>query len=774
MQKRFIKKTIACLLAGALVAAVPGELILTEQVYGAEDLSYYDEEPADEITDSDEAGDIFENDMSESYDIIREEADIPSADAEPDILGMPESGELSVSEDEEESPVEMETLFYEDYEHASGGIVPVIWNTSDIINVKNDLESFTEEIVGAESLPVSYINDVRSGIRNQDGNSCWVHSLTTSSEMSMISAGLADELDYSERQILYGYFNQTGGDTGVPTGGYWAGTPGNPLMAAAAMANHIGLGNEDDFPENSGMTPFDIENDISHIEKVIFLGSWSDLKTKNLWKGSTWKALNESVKAAVMQYGACAITCYSGNSSLNSSTHGFYTDWSDTDKPSADHSLTVIGWDDNKVVADGVAPGAFYVQNSWGSASPRTEKGFNWVSYYDASLGTATVYVPEHEAIGTLRDEDVFSYSGTGFVNELKGASYAANVFEPEHDEIIDCVGIYTTAASKYQIYVMTKLADNTDPSSGKIAVQQSGYTEGKGFFKIYLKKDVEVDAGDKFAVVVSLQETASTDLVVTFEGPTSELRRTSCGVGQTYVNIGGKYLDCGKDSITISGKNVSLKKTFGNACIYAYGNPKPEPDPTPTPTPTPTPKPTPVPKGPFPDVPYNHVYAKAITWAVNRGITKGYSNGTFGLNKICTRGHIMMFLWRYAGCPQPKSVTKSPFSDVPKTHAYYKAILWGSQKGITKGYSDGTFGINKDCTRGHIMMFIWRYKGCPQPKSTKNPFKDSITAAFRKAVIWSYEKKVAAGFSDGTFRDTKSCTRGEAVKFLHNLYLRT
>ncbi len=773
-----MRKIIACLLAGALLAAVPGDLILTEQVYGAEDLPYYDEAPADEITDADDAGDISGNDSSESYDISREEADVPYADAESDIFGVSESGEPSVSDHEEESPLEMETLFYEDYEHASGGVVPIIWNTSESVSVKNDLESFTEEIVGAGSLPVSYINDVRTGIRNQDGNSCWVHSLTTSAEMSMISAGLADELDYSERQILYGYFNQTGGDTGIPASGYWAGTPGNPLMAAAAMANHIGLGNEDDFPENSGMTPFDIENDISHIEKVIFLGSWSDLKTKNLWKGSTWKALNESVKAAVMQYGACAITCYSGAGSLNSSTHGFYTDWSDTDKPAADHSLTVIGWDDNKIVADGVAPGAFYVQNSWGSASPRTEKGFNWVSYYDASLGSATVYVPEHEEIGTLRDEDVFSYSGTGFVNELKGASYAANVFEPEHDEIIDCVGIYTTAASKYQIYVMTKLADNTNPSSGTIAVQQSGYTEGRGFFKIYLKKDVEVDAGDKFAVLVSLQETASTDLVVAFEGPTSEMRRTSCGVGQTYINIGGKYLDCGKDSMTISGKKVSLKNTFGNACIYAYGNPKPEPDPTPTPTPKPkptlTPTPTPVPKGPFPDVPYNHVYAKAIAWAVKRGITKGYSDGTFGINKVCTRGHIMMFLWRYAGCPKPKSVTKSPFSDVPKTHVFYKAILWGSQKGITKGYSDGTFGINKNCTRGHIMMFIWRYKGCPKPASTKNPFKDSITPAFRKAVIWSYEKKVAAGFSDGTFRDTKSCTRGEAVKFLHNLYLRT
>lgn len=772
---------IACLLVGTLVAAVPGELLQTEKVYGAEE-SIYDEIPAEETTE------ISEDDTDGYADIISEEADAPyaeteseapAADREPDIFSVPEPGGLNESDDEE-SPIELKELFYEDYEHASGGVVPVIWNTSDNTEQKRELESFTEEIVGAESLQESYINPVRSGVRNQDGNSCWVHSLTTSSEMSMISAHLADELDFSERQILYGYFNQTGGDNGVPVSGSWAGAPGNPLMATAAVANHIGFGDEDDFPENSGMTSLDIGNDISHIEKVIFLGSWADLNTKDLWKGSTWKALNDSVKAAVLQYGSCAITCCSGSDSLNSSTHGFYTDWSDTDKPKPDHSLTVIGWDDNKVIADGVEAGAFYVQNSWGSASPRTEKGYNWVSYYDASLGSATVYVPEHESPGTLRDEDVFSYSGTGYGNSLSapynssnGIQYSANVFEPEHDEIIDCVGIYTTVASNYQIYVTANLADNTNPDSGNIIVQQSGKTEGRGFFKIYLKKDVEVAAGDKFAVIVKLDEISTRDLVAVFEGPSNNLRETSCAPGQSYVKVKDKYLDCAKDSLLDSqGNSISLKDRCGNVCIYAYGNPKEGPEPTSTPTPTPTP--TPKPEGPFPDVPYNHVYASAITWAVERGITKGYSDGTFGINRICTRGDIMMFLWRYAGCPQPKYVAKSPFSDVPKTHAYYKAILWGSQKGITKGYDDGTFGVNKDCTRGHIMMFIWRYKGCPKPKSTKNPFKDSITAAFRTAVIWAYENKVAGGFSDGTFRDTKSCTRGEAVKFLHKLYLRT
>lgn len=178
---------------------------------------------------------------------------------------------------------------------------------------------------------------------------------------------------------------------------------------------------------------------------------------------------------------------------------------------------------------------------------------------------------------------------------------------------------------------------------------------------------------------------------------------------------------------------------------------------------------------GPFPDVPKNHAFASAITWAVSKGITKGYTDtGLFGINDTCTRGQIMMFLWRYAGKPEPKAAAASPFSDVPKSHAFYKAILWGSQKGITKGYSNGKFGINDYCTRGQIMTFIWRYRGAPSPKSTKNPFKDSITPAYLKAVIWSYEKGVSSGFSDGTYRDNKPCSRGEAVKFLHNMHLKT
>ena len=187
-----------------------------------------------------------------------------------------------------------------------------------------------------------------------------------------------------------------------------------------------------------------------------------------------------------------------------------------------------------------------------------------------------------------------------------------------------------------------------------------------------------------------------------------------------------------------------------------------------------PTPTPSPAASG-FSDVQdLSHPYYNAIYWAAEAGITKGYSDGTFGVNRSCTRGEMMMFLWRYAGKPSPKAVSKSPFKDVAMNHVFYKAILWGAQKGITKGYSNGTFGINKNVSRGECMMFLWRLKGKPAPKTvSRSPFKDVLTSqAFYKAILWGSQKGVTKGYiagpKKGNFGVNDNCTRGQIVTFLY------
>ena len=174
------------------------------------------------------------------------------------------------------------------------------------------------------------------------------------------------------------------------------------------------------------------------------------------------------------------------------------------------------------------------------------------------------------------------------------------------------------------------------------------------------------------------------------------------------------------------------------------------------------------------------HPYYNAIYWAAQKGITKGYSDGSFGIDLPCTRGHAVMFLWRMAGCPKPKTVSKSPFLDVPTNHVFYKAVLWAQQKGITTGYTSGSrkgkFGINETCTRGQIMTFIWRYKGKPKPKPvSRSPFSDvPMNHTYYQAILWGFQNGVTNGYTSGSrkgkFGIDRACTRGQIVTFLYRI----
>ena len=172
-----------------------------------------------------------------------------------------------------------------------------------------------------------------------------------------------------------------------------------------------------------------------------------------------------------------------------------------------------------------------------------------------------------------------------------------------------------------------------------------------------------------------------------------------------------------------------------------------------------------------FIDVKASDFFYEPVKWAVNNKITNGTSSTTFSPYKNCNRAEIVTFLWRAAGTPEP-TVTRNPFTDVNSVRdaSYYKAILWASQKGITAGSTATTFSPYQECTRSHIVTFLYRYAGKPSGNYS-NPFKDVSSvneASYYNAILWAVGKGITQGTSTTTFSPYASCTRGEAVTFLY------
>ena len=61
------------------------------------------------------------------------------------------------------------------------------------------------------------------------------------------------------------------------------------------------------------------------------------------------------------------------------------------------------------------------------------------------------------------------------------------------------------------------------------------------------------------------------------------------------------------------------------------------------------------------------------------------------------------------AGKPNPSS-TVNKFQDVRDKDYFYKATLWASEKKILAGYDDGTFKPNGLCLRRQMVTFLYKY----------------------------------------------------------------
>ena len=118
----------------------------------------------------------------------------------------------------------------------------------------------------------------------------------------------------------------------------------------------------------------------------------------------------------------------------------------------------------------------------------------------------------------------------------------------------------------------------------------------------------------------------------------------------------------------------------------------------------------------PFNDVSEDDWFYKPVMWAVENGITGGKTENTFAPNDVCTRAQVVTFLYAAAGKPVQNG-TDSAFSDVNSGDWYLAPVLWAVEKGVTGGTSETTFGPADDCTRAQVVTFLYANAGKPAIK---------------------------------------------------------
>ncbi len=162
-----------------------------------------------------------------------------------------------------------------------------------------------------------------------------------------------------------------------------------------------------------------------------------------------------------------------------------------------------------------------------------------------------------------------------------------------------------------------------------------------------------------------------------------------------------------------------------------------------------------------FSDVKKGAYYEEPVNWAVEQNITTGTTATLFSPDKDCTLEQILTFLWRYEGKPDP--APGNPFLNIPSSNFYIKALTWAHEKALISGTS---FELERPCTRGQAVIFLWQQAG--KPIRDEAVFADVPAGSdCAKAVAWAIDNGITNGTGANTFSPDSTCTRGQIVTFL-------
>lgn len=140
-----------------------------------------------------------------------------------------------------------------------------------------------------------------------------------------------------------------------------------------------------------------------------------------------------------------------------------------------------------------------------------------------------------------------------------------------------------------------------------------------------------------------------------------------------------------------------------------------------------------------------------------------GYTDGTFGPERDMTRAEVTtMFARLLTEQIEADKTYSNPFSDVPKGCWAANYIGHMQQFGIINGYSDGSFRPDAPVTRAEFAAIASRFEKLTEGSKSFTDVPDTYWAA--RYIDFAATRGWVTGYSDGTFKPEDPITRAEVA----------
>ncbi len=176
-----------------------------------------------------------------------------------------------------------------------------------------------------------------------------------------------------------------------------------------------------------------------------------------------------------------------------------------------------------------------------------------------------------------------------------------------------------------------------------------------------------------------------------------------------------------------------------------------------------------------FPDLPDSNPHYAAVSALVSQGILQGYEDGSFKPDQDVTRAEAVKIILMGMGVSLDGAagLPALTFSDVNSTEWFYDYLKIAVNKGIVKGYEDGTYKPSQNVNRAEAMKLVLVASGIAAVPAVENAFVDTPFDSWFGAYA-AYAKKwnVEPAQTDGRWHPEEEMSRGMISEMVYRMQL--